>query len=84
MTPDLDINDQIGKGRIINLTPPLNANLENLWALVTKTIGHPLRLSRVISQYKEPGKKPHGKKVPPLTKHIESGFKFNKLENMLL
>ena len=38
MTPDLDINDQIGHGRIIILTPPLNANLDNLWALVTNTI----------------------------------------------
>ena len=43
MTPDLDINDQIGKGIIIILTNPLNANLDNLRALVTKTIGHPLQ-----------------------------------------
>ena len=43
MIPGLDINDQIGQGRIIILTPPLNDNLDNLWALVTKTIGHPLQ-----------------------------------------
>ena len=43
MTLDLDINDQIGQGSIIILTPPLNANLDNLWAMVTKTIGHPLQ-----------------------------------------
>ena len=65
MTPDLDINDQIGQGRIIIITPPLNANLDNLWALVTKTIGHPLQLSRVTARYKEPRKKTPGRKIPP-------------------
>ena len=43
MSLDLDINDKIEKGRIIILTPPLNANFDNLLALVTKTIGHPLK-----------------------------------------
>ena len=75
---------KLDKGGLIILTHPLNANLNNLWALVTKTIGHPLKLSRLIAQYKELGKKPHGKKSPPLTKQIESGFKFEKLENVLL
>ena len=75
---------KLDKGGLIILTPPLNANLDNLWALVTKTIGYPLQLSRVTAQYKEPRKKTHGKKSPPLTKQIESGFKFKKLENMLL
>ena len=40
---DLDIIDQIGQGRLIILTPPLNAKFDNLWALVTKRIGHPLQ-----------------------------------------
>ena len=62
----------------------MNANLDNLWALVTKTIGHPLQLSRVTSQYKELGKKTNGNPPHPLTKKIESGFKFKKLENILL
>ena len=66
---------KLDKRGLIILTPTLNDNLDNLWALVTKTIGHP---------YKELGKKPHGKKAPPLTKQIESGFKFEKLENVLL
>ena len=38
--------EKIGQGRIIILTPPMNANLENMWALVTKTIGHPLQLKQ--------------------------------------
>ena len=65
MNPYLDIIYQIGQGRIVILIPPSpNANLENLWALVTKTIGHPLQLRIVTAQYKEPGKKPHGKNPP--------------------
>ena len=62
----------------------MNSNLDNLRALVTKTIGHPLQLIKLIAQYKELGKKPHEKKSLPLTKQVESGFKFEKLENMLL
>ena len=43
MTHNLDIMTKLDKGGLIILTPPLNANLDNLWALVTKTIGHPLQ-----------------------------------------
>ena len=71
---------KLDKGGLIILTPPLNANLDNLWALVTKTIGHPLhQVNKVTAQYKE-----LGKKSPPLSKQVESGLKFEKLENMLL
>ena len=55
--------DQIGQQRIIILTPPLNANLENLWALETKTIGHPLQLKQSNCLIQGTGKKPHGKKA---------------------
>ena len=54
--------DQIGQGRIIILAPPLNANLDNLWALVTKTIGHPLQLKQINCLIQGTAKKPHGKK----------------------
>ena len=73
------------KGGLIILTPPLNSNLDNLWALVTKTVGHPLhQVNKVTAQYKEIGKKPHGKKALPLANQVESGLKFEKLENMLM
>ena len=38
---------KFGQGRINNPNTPLNANLDNLWALVTKTISHPLHLSTI-------------------------------------
>ena len=65
--------DQIGHGRIIILTPPMNANLDNLWALVTKTIGHPLKLKQSNCLIQGNGEKPHGKKSPPQTKQVEPG-----------
>ena len=40
---DLDIIDQIWTREDYNPNTRLNANLDNLWALVTKTIGHPLQ-----------------------------------------
>ena len=67
MTPDLDINDQIGQGRIIILTPPRILNW-TMWALVTKTKGHPLQLKfkKVTTQYNQGNReKPHGKNSPP-------------------
>ena len=55
--------DQIGQGRIIILTPPLNANLENVCALVTKTIVHPLQLNQSNFLIQGTKTKPHGKKA---------------------
>ena len=40
----LGIIDQFGQGKIIIPTPRMNANLDNLLDLVTKTIDHPLYL----------------------------------------
>ena len=65
--------DQIGQGRITILTPPLNANLDNLWALVTKTIGHPLQLKQSNCLIQGIGKKTTWEKSPPQTKQVESG-----------
>ena len=60
---------KFGQGSINNPNTPLNDNLNKLWALVTKTIGHPLhQVNKVTTQYKELGKKPHGKKSVPLAK----------------
>ena len=60
--------DQIGQGRNIILRHPLNANLEKLLSLVTKTIGHPLQLNQSNFLIQVTGEKPHGKKSPALNK----------------
>ena len=65
--------DQVGEKRITILTPPLNANLENLWSLVTKTIGHPLKLNQSNFLIQGTGKKTTWEKIPPQTKQVESG-----------
>ena len=77
---------KLDEGGLIILTPPLNSNLKNWWALVTKTIGHPLHQLKYsnCSKNKVLGKTHKGKKSPPLIKQVESGLKFEKLANMLL
>ena len=76
---------KLDKGGLIILTPPLNATLDNLSALVTKTVGHPLhQVKQSNCLIQGVGEKTTWEKIPPLTKQIESGFKFEKLENVLL
>ena len=76
---------KLGKGELIILKTPLNANLENLWALVTKTIGHPLhQVKQINCSIQGPGEKTTWEKAPPLSKPVESGFRFEKIENVLL
>ena len=47
------------------LTTPLNYNLENLWALVTKTIGHPLQLKQSNYSIQGAGEKTAWEKCLP-------------------
>ena len=57
---------KLDNGGLIILAPPLNANLDNMWALVTKTIGHPLhQVKKSNCSIQGAGKKNTWEKIPP-------------------
>ena len=55
----------------------MNANLENMWALVTKTIAHPLhQVKKSNCLIQEAREKSTWEKSLLLSKQVESGLKF--------